>query len=106
MPLARFLRPALVCVALLLGGVQQGFAIPMLLVDAETTEVLYAEDAGLPWHPASLTKMMTAYLTFEALKNGDIKPDDKLVCTDKAFKVSPSKVGLKIGGEIAVDLGL
>lgn len=91
---------------LFVSSITAASAGPALLLDAKTGTVLYAEEQDQSWHPASLTKMMTAYLTFEALKNGDIKPDDKLVCTDKAFKVSPSKVGLKIGGEIAVDLGL
>ena len=41
---------------------------PALLFDAADGRVLYAEDADNQWHPASLTKIMTAYLTFEAIK--------------------------------------
>lgn len=102
MPLARFLRPALVCVALLLGGVQQGFAIPMLLVDAETTEVLYAEDAGLPWHPASLTKMMTAYLAFAAIKAGRVTLDTHVTISQHAWNQAPAKSGLEIGSAVTL----
>lgn len=91
---------------LLLTSMTAASAGPALLLDAKTGAVLYAEEQDQSWHPASLTKLMTAYLTFEALKSGAIRTDDKLVCTDKAFKISPSKVGLKIGGEIAVELGL
>jgi D-alanyl-D-alanine carboxypeptidase len=79
---------------------------PALLVDAKTGTVLYSEEQDQSWHPASLTKMMTAYLAFEALKNGTLHTDDKLLCGENANKISPSKVGLKVGGEIAVDLAL
>ena len=45
---------------------------PALLFDAADGRVLYAEDADNQWHPASLTKIMTAYLTFEAIKQGKL----------------------------------
>ena len=45
-------------------------ANPMLLVDMDNFDVLYAQDAGQPWHPASLTKMMTAYVAFEQIAAG------------------------------------
>ena len=45
---------------------------PALLFDAGDGQVLYAEDADNQWHPASLTKIMTAYVTFEALKEGKL----------------------------------
>lgn len=79
---------------------------PALLLDASNGTVIYSEEQDQSWHPASLTKLMTVYLVFEALKDGTLKTDDKLVCSEKAFKISPSKVGLKIGGEIAVDLAI
>ena len=43
-------------------------ANPMLLVDMDTFDVLYAQEAGQPWHPASLTKLMTAYVAFEQIE--------------------------------------
>lgn len=79
---------------------------PALLFDAGNGAVIYAEDADQPWHPASLTKLMTAYLTFHAIKEGKLKPDDKLMCSDAAFKTQPSKVGLLTGQEISVDLAI
>ena len=45
---------------------------PALLFDAKSGTVLYAEDPDNPWHPASLAKLMTAYLTFEAIKSGTL----------------------------------
>lgn len=79
---------------------------PALLFDPADGKVLYAEDADDQWHPASLTKIMTAYLAFEALKTGKLKPDTKLVCSEQAFIQQPSKVGLPVGAELTVEVGL
>ncbi len=79
---------------------------PSILFEAKSGTVLYAEDVGQAWHPASLTKLMTAYITFEALKSGALKPEDQLICSEAAFKMAPSKVGLKIGQQISADLAL
>ncbi len=51
---------------------------PALLFDAADGKVLYAEDLDNQWHPASLTKIMTAYLTFEAIKEGKLTLNRKL----------------------------
>lgn len=79
---------------------------PALLFDAQSGKVLYTEDAAQAWHPASLTKLMTAYLAFKALRDGTLKPDDQLKCSEAAFKTTPSKVGLKVGQTISVDLAV
>lgn len=79
---------------------------PALLFEANSGKVLYAEDQDHLWHPASLTKIMTAYVTFEALRKGEIALDSKLVCTEAAQKEPPSKIGLPVGAEMSVDLGL
>src|SRR5262245_27648965 len=50
---------------------------PALLFDAASGRVLYAEDQDDQWYPASLTKIMTAFLVFEALKDGKISLQDK-----------------------------
>src|SRR5262249_3822353 len=68
--------------------------------------VFYSEDPDVQWFPASLTKLMTAYVTFQALKAGDIKPDTKITCSQKAQSQAPSKLWLPIGGQITVDMGL
>jgi D-alanyl-D-alanine carboxypeptidase len=97
------LLPALLCLLMATSAASAG---PALLLDVKSGTVIYSEEQDQSWHPASLTKLMTAYLAFEALKNGALKSDDKLVCSEKANKISPSKIGLKVGGEIAVDLAL
>ncbi len=89
-----------------LAAAQPGIAGPALLFEASNGKVLYSEDADSEWHPASLTKIMTAYLAFEALKSGKLKLEDKIVCSLVANLQPPSKVGLPVGGELTVDLAL
>lgn len=79
---------------------------PTLLFDAGDGTVLYSEDADLLWHPASLTKIMTAYLTFEALKAGKITSETKIPVSEAANAQPPSKVGLPVGASMPVDLAL
>ncbi len=77
-------------------------ANPRLLVDMDTGEVLYAEEAGQPWHPASLTKIMTAYMTFAAIKAGRISLDTTIKISRNAWNQAPSKSGLAVGSAITL----
>jgi D-alanyl-D-alanine carboxypeptidase len=79
---------------------------PTLLFDASNGKVLYAEDQDDQWHPASLTKIMTAYLTFEALKSGRLTLEQKITVSENAHVLPPSKVGLPVGAEMKVDLAI
>lgn len=79
---------------------------PSLLFDVSSGKVLYAEDQDNQWHPASLAKLMTAYLAFEAVKSGRLALNSKIACSAAAHKVPPSKIGLPIGGEMTVDVAL
>lgn len=79
---------------------------PALLMEPSTGLVLYAEDADLPWHPASLTKLMTAYITFEAIRDGKLSPEDIVICSKHALDQPPSKLGLPVGGQLKVDLAI
>lgn len=79
---------------------------PAILFDAYNGQVLYAEDIDDYWYPASLTKVMTAYLTFEALKAGKLSLDQKIPVSELANAQSPSKVGLPVGGELSVELSI
>lgn len=72
------------------------------VVDARTGEVLHAANAETRLHPASLTKMMTLYVAFEAIQNGEISLDDKVKISRKAAAEPPSKLGLKSGQHIAL----
>jgi D-alanyl-D-alanine carboxypeptidase len=89
----------------LLGGAPAQ-AGPALLFDAASGAVLYAEDQDNLWHPASLTKIMTAYLTFEALKAGKLTLETKLPVSEAAHAQVPSKIGLPVGASLPVDLAL
>lgn len=75
---------------------------PALVFDADSGLVLYAEDPDYRWHPASLTKLMTAYLTFEALREGRLRPSSKLTCTAEAHAQEPTKLGLSIANNLDV----
>lgn len=77
-------------------------ANPMLLVDMDNFNVLYAQDAGQPWHPASLTKMMTAYVTFEQIAAGKITLETPVVISKNAFNEAPSKSGLPVGSALTM----
>jgi D-alanyl-D-alanine carboxypeptidase len=79
---------------------------PAILFDATSGQVIYAEDPDDSWYPASLTKIMTAYLTFEALKAGKLTLDQKITVSETANLQPPSKVGLPVGGELTVDVAL
>jgi D-alanyl-D-alanine carboxypeptidase len=79
---------------------------PALLFDAADGRVLYAEDPDDQWHPASLTKIMTAYLTFEAIKEGKLTLESKITCSEIASLQGPTKVGLPPGGSLTVESAL
>ncbi len=71
-----------------------------VVIDARTGEVLHSRNADTRLHPASLTKMMTLYVTFEAVKNGEITLDTMVRISKKAASEPPSKLGLKAGQRI------
>ncbi len=89
-----------------IAGSGPAVAGPALLFDAADGKILYAEEMDDQWHPASLTKIMTAYLAFKAIKAGRLRLEDKVVCSELANKQPPSKIGLPVGGELTVDLAL
>ena len=68
--------------------------------------MLYFEEPDSLWHPASLTKIMTAYLTFEAIKDGKLRLEDKIPCSLVATLQPPSKVGLPVGATLHPITGL
>ncbi|MFO1189696.1 MAG: serine hydrolase [Alphaproteobacteria bacterium] len=73
-----------------------------IVVDAESGQVLYADRAEDTNFPASLTKMMTLYLTFEALEEGRIRLDTRLPVSRHAESRAPTKLNLAAGQSIAV----
>ena len=73
-----------------------------IVVDAKSGEVLYAKRADSPRYPASITKVMTLYLTFEALAAGKLKMDDPVLISPRAAAQSPTKLGVPAGQSITV----
>ena len=73
-----------------------------VVVDAGTGQVLNEVNADQENHPASLTKMMTLYLTFEALQKGHLKWDQELAVSKWASEKSPTKLGLRPGSSVSV----
>jgi D-alanyl-D-alanine carboxypeptidase len=77
-------------------------ARPALVFDAEDGRVLFAEQADTPWYPASLTKLMTAYVIFDMLKRGEITPTSEFVISPHANSQPKSRVGWGVGKRINV----
>jgi D-alanyl-D-alanine carboxypeptidase len=73
-----------------------------IVIEAHTGRILRATNADQIRHPASLTKMMTLYMTFQALEAGRLRLDQQLPVSSNAAAQSPSKLGLRTGQGISV----
>ncbi len=71
-----------------------------MVMDARTGEVLHSRNADTRLHPASLTKMMTLYVVFDAVERGEIGLDEKVRISRNAAKEPPSKLGLRAGQKV------
>ncbi len=78
----------------------------LLLVEADSGKVLRAENATYPWYPASVTKLMTAYLTLRAVKEGRITFDTLFTVSRNAVAQAPTKMGFPVGTPVTVDNAL
>ncbi len=78
----------------------------LLVVEADSGKVLQAENATYPWYPASVTKLMTAYVTLKAVKDGRISLDTLFTVSPVAASQSPSKMGFRPGIQVTVDNAL
>ncbi|WP_441243772.1 D-alanyl-D-alanine carboxypeptidase family protein [Tardiphaga sp. 768_D3_N2_1] len=78
----------------------------LLLVEVDTGKVLQAENATYPWYPASVTKLMTTYVTLQAVKQGRISLDTLVTVSPIAAAQSPSKMGFKAGTQVTIDNAL
>ena len=110
-----FLRPLLrkswlnwivLVAALVLAAPRLAHAEALLVVEADTGKVLQAENATYPWYPASVTKLMTAYVTLKAVKEGRISLDTLFTVSPVAASQSPSKMGFRPGTQVTVDNAL
>ena len=108
-PRFNLLNVAFFCVvAVLLGSVvapstaQANSKYAAIVVDADTGNVLFSRRADSQRYPASLTKMMTLYMLFEALEKGDLTMTSQLTTSARAAGQSPSKLNLRAGQKIKV----
>lgn len=97
----------------LLGAMIAGMALPgpalakpSIVFDLKTGEVIEHQDAFQHWHPASLTKLMTAYVTFRAVAAGELALDSPIRMTKHAAAEPPSKMGFKAGSVMTLDNAL
>jgi len=79
---------------------------PTIVVDVTTGKVLQSTDSDALWHPASLTKLMTAYVVFEALGDGALTMASPIKVSAHALAQAPAKMGFKVGTVMNVDNAL
>jgi D-alanyl-D-alanine carboxypeptidase len=99
----RPVRVVLFALLAVLSAILPAWANPQLLVNTDNGEILFEEDAGLPWHPASLTKLMTAYVTFQAISDGRASLSTPVIVSRAAVNVAPSKSGLAVDSAISME---
>ncbi len=76
------------------------------MIEADSGKVIEAENATVPWYPASVTKLMTAYVTLSAIKSGKVSLDTLLTVSPTAASQSPAKMGFRPGTAVTVDNAL
>jgi D-alanyl-D-alanine carboxypeptidase len=87
-------------------GIAPARAEALLLVEANTGKVIQGENATYPWYPASVTKLMTTYVTLKALRDRRISLDSLFAVSPNAVAQQPSKMGFKTGTQVTVDNAL
>ena len=99
---------ALSFVPLLLTGfaIVPANAAPSILIEMQSGKVLAAQQAFERWSPASLTKLMTAYVTFQEIQAGNLTPRSPVRISANAANVPPSKMGYKVGSIMTIENAL
>ena len=101
----RFLYPIGLAVLLCAGAQAQQIETPATqayIVDLSTGTVLLDKDSSAPMPPASMSKLMTVYMVFEALRRGDLNMDSMLPVSRKAWKKGGSKMFVHVGDMVSV----
>src|SRR5947208_6112744 len=104
--LTRISTAAVLAAASAVLAVHSASAEALLLVEVDTGKVLHAENATYPWYPASVTKLMTAYVTLRAAREGRITLDTLINVSDHAVAQQPTKMGFRAGTQVTVDNAL
>jgi D-alanyl-D-alanine carboxypeptidase len=106
MNVSRALRVTAFALAALMSGSALAAGGPALVVELESGRVLHAERATDPWFPASITKLMTAYVALDKVRSGQMSMETLLTVSEGAAGLPPSKMGFKPGTEIRLDNAL
>lgn len=106
LPRCRRLLAAILSLLLFSGTAGALAAGPEIVIDADSGAVLHADEAGRSWYPASLAKMMTLYLAFQALEQGALSPEERLTVSPRAAAQPPANLGLQEGDKISVQEAL
>lgn len=81
-------------------------ATPSLVIDVASGQVLSQDQSTVSWYPASLTKLMTAYVALDAVRAGRITMDTPLMVSPRAARMAPSKMGFRPGTEVTLQNAL
>lgn len=102
-----FIRTVLLVVAIVaISAFSPAAAGTSILFDVQTGKVLAEENATQRWYPASLTKLMTAYIAFQAIKSGQLTLSSPVKISANAAKQPPSRMGYKPGNVLSLDNAL
>ncbi len=96
-PLMKVFRTITFCAALFAGSTATCYAKPAIVVDATNGTIIVGEDIDQRWHPASLTKLMTALVVFRMLERGDVTLASPVKVSALALKQQPSKMSYPVG---------
>lgn len=102
-PVLVALCAVLVALCAVLAGALPAAAGPYVLIEAATGKIIAEQEAGKPWHPASITKLMTTYVTFRAMRDGRVHKYSLLPISQFAASTPPSKAGFPAGQSVTVD---
>ncbi|KAB1074017.1 D-alanyl-D-alanine carboxypeptidase family protein [Methylobacterium planeticum] len=106
----RILKRFVLSLATLAGLVGAGAAgavtAPILVVEVDSGKVIYAQGATDPWYPASITKLMTAYVALDLVRQGKVSLDSLITISPAAAAEPPSKMGFKPGTQLTLDNAL
>ena len=97
--------------AALFGIASAAAAVPaaadaQLLIEAQSGKVLHAENATYPWYPASITKLMTLYVTLQAMRERRVTTETLIPVSARAAAQAPAKMGFKAGTQLTLDNAL
>lgn len=91
---------------ILFGAAAPSRATPSIVVDVASGAVLSHEQATTSWYPASVTKLMTAYVALDAVRQGRISLDTPVMMSPRACRMAPSKMGFRPGSEVTLQNAL